>query len=212
MQKIVLFVLFGAIVTTFYGCTRAVMSIAGIDPDTINIEPLKCYGVKDFQPILDNTEPLRGELRQKVIYIAPTDTQISEHTSTSPSTEKLALLYQETVYDRLGSMRSIEEMRSKIIPGLTCSNRFAYQEFMHRIIRKRGIFGEIEVQRNQTINSIKNINSNNIIYIDFEKIKNPDIVLIRNGEKVRANINDMFPSRDPNSFNHFLSWVEGFYR
>ncbi len=226
MRVCVICILIGALIFQS-GCTRIILSATGIDPDSVNLNPLPILHEDHFQPLIDKIEPRAGQLWARAIYIKPSSKEIETFVKKNPSVAKVVIAYREEVERTLGSTRSIEEIESKVIPSMIRNVDAAWASYVPSVIKKRNIFNEFYVrQRNisgdvdMTIGDFSPSDekfSKNILIIspDLSNATEPLISMTINSQTITLSANKVWPpnpslslTQELNSAEVLLQWIE----
>jgi len=136
-----------ALVFFVAGCTRAIMQVAGLDPDTIELIPPPVVSTIAYNKFIVHFPTFAEPLVKSAVMVIPTYEKTEQWIRSAEWAERVAVDYQTSVNDALGSNRSITEIRSLMFPSLTKNlNLFHAHGLKKAIIHKRMI-ADIVIER-----------------------------------------------------------------
>lgn len=204
-------VILAALTTT--ACTRTALQVLGENPDTIELTvmeiPTDAEFDKRISKLLVNVKPLTAQLRGKAAYFSPTTSEIDKAVYRSKKVQVAAKQSQKEIYESLGSLRTIKEVKSTFVPLFQKLAEVQQHQYLPEAIQKRNIFSSVDVYNGKSKDTVDVSKYAVIIETRFDAADDAIIVVSSNGESMTGDIGAMLSSKNQkNETDNLFKWMQ----
>jgi hypothetical protein len=209
-KKLIGVLLFGCLVTS--GCAKAVLEIAGMDPDEVEIGPAERHVRDTYKGTINRIDSLQEPLKSQGAIFIPSRRRVEEFLDKNGYLEQATIAYRDAVFEAIGSKRSISEIRAIVVPAAIHNTYMDISHGLVEALKARRLFGSLEVvEKAEYSSEIFNQNGTAII-IDYPENKGLMVHVISDGYRSSASGHKVFKGAATGAnlkFTRFLGWVEG---
>lgn len=201
-------ILSGAILA---GCTQAILKVAGVDPDEVNLTPAEQHSSNSYVGTIGKIKKLRQHIKDHGSIIIPTKGRVEEYLDKSGYLDRATKAYRDAVYDAIGSKRSISEIRKIVVPAAIHNTYMDVSFGLVEALKKRGLFKTLEVIETAEYPTSLFKREGTTIIADYSSNQGLLLRVISDGYRSSAAGSEVFKGRGTGAnlkFTRFLGWVE----
>ena len=193
------------------GCTRAVLKVAGVDPDEIVLRDADTNSMFSYDATIDKINSLKTPLKNHGIVVIPSEDRVREFLEKSGYIERATIAYRNEVYDAIGSKRSLSEIRPLIAPAAVHNVYADFSVGFVEALKKRGLFRSIEIVKTSEYPESMFAGSGTTLIADYSDNQSLILHVVSDGYKTSVAGSEAFKGGGTGAnlkFDRFLRWVE----